>query len=251
MNSTLTNGLELLLHLAQSPRPHTIKELAERMGRPHSHVHRLLQTLVEAQYVEKTPDRRYAIGIGALRLGHALLADNPIRRRALPVMKALAERTQLSVTLAMPFGDGAMSVAYVSHDGRIRPFDETLGRVLSPHASASGKLFLAHLPDTQRDATLLRLDLPRHGPHTLTTVDDLRDELADIRDRGYSLNDRENGPTVSLAVPIHGSDHTVVAALGLSGRDDQLTPADRPALIDALTQTTESLSTHELEPATP
>lgn len=238
-----------MLHLAQSPRPHSISELAEDMGLPRSHVHRLLQTLVETQYVEKSADRRYAIGLGALRLGHALLFDNPIRRRALPVMKALAERTQLSVTLAMPFGDAAMSVAHVSHDGHIRRFDETLGKVLSPHASASGKLFLAFLADRQLDAKLARLELPQHTPQTLSDPAALRDDLQGIRDRGYSLNDRENGDVVSLAVPIRGTDESVIAALGLSGPAEQLPAAERPALVALLEQACEQLHTPDMEPA--
>lgn len=246
MNSTLTNGLALLMRLAESPRPHTIKELAQAAELPPSHVHRLLQTLVEAKYVDKGADRRYAIGLGALRLGHALLLNTPVRQRAVPAMLDLARQLELAVTLAMPFGDAAISIAFVSHDGRVRPFDETLGRVLGATTSASGKLFLASLDPAARDARLDRLvdELPA------ARLDAVRRELGQIVSDGYSLKPAEPGEqgTFGIAVPIHDADRVVTACLGLSGPPPRFTPAELPALLRAMRGVVEQIEDPQPRP---
>jgi DNA-binding IclR family transcriptional regulator len=248
MNHTLANGLELLLFLADAPRPHGISELAQSLNLPKSHVHRLLQTLVENQYVEKDHKRRYVIGVGALRLGHALLRNIPIRQHALPAMQRAVRRIHLPMTLALPFGSSAITVAYVTHDGQIKQTSETLGGVLSPYASASGKLFLAFMPVKKRDATLKELDYTPMGPNTHRSAASLRKNLITIAKQDYSLNDRENGEeSASLAVPIRNVAGNVFACLGLSGHYSEMLPARLPELLDALHLTVNQIQSNLME----
>ncbi len=242
MNRTLTRGLELLMCLAGSPRPHTVSELAVQMGLPPSHVHRLLRTLVDSGHVEQDASRRYAIGVGALRLGHALLSHIPVRRDALPHMRRLAEDLGVAVTLALPFGDQAISVAHVSHDGRVRPSQETLGGVLAAHCSASGKLFLALRPPAERDEALRRLTYEPRGPRSHRSATGLRRDLIAIARRGYSVNDRENGAdNFSVAVPLADARCRVISCLGVSGRPDDFAPPRLAEVIDALRECVESI----------
>ncbi len=234
MNSTLHNGLRVLMQLAESPASHGVSELAEALDLPKSHAHRLLQTLVENRYVEQDASRRYRIGIGALRLGHALLRDVPIRRVALPTLQKLARSTGWAASLAMPFGDEAICVAYASPDGGVRPVAETLGAVLVPHASASGKLLLAWRPEAEREEVLGRLGFASRGPRTHPNADALRRDLVRIAARGYALNDRENGPdSVSLAVAVRDAAGTPIAVLGVAHHAATPPPA---AELDALVE---------------
>ena len=248
MNHTLANGLELLLYLASSAQPHGISELAVALDLPKSHVHRLLQTLVENQYVEKDARRRYAIGVGALRLGHALLRNIPIRQIALPVLQRVVRRVHLPMTLAMPFGHDGISVACVTHDGQIRDVTETLGSVLHANTSASGKLFLAYKPAKDRDAILKELDYVQLGPKALTSASALKKNLIQIAKLDYSLNDRENGQdSASLAVPIRNEQDRVIAAVGFSGHHTEFSPKRLPELIDALKRTASQIQIHLME----
>ncbi|HAI13838.1 MAG TPA: hypothetical protein DCM28_19185 [Phycisphaerales bacterium] len=248
MNHTLANGLEVLMFLANAPRPHGVSELAIALDLPKSHIHRLLQTLIENQYVEKDSARRYAIGIGALRLGHSLLRNIPIRQVALPVMQRMVRKVHLPMTLAMPFGNDGISVACVTHDGQIRDVTETLGSVLHANSSASGKLFLAFKPAKQRDEILAELDYRSITPNTHCSASSLRKNLIQIARQGYSLNDRENGvESASLAMPIRNDQQQVIAAIGLSGHYTLFTPKSLPVLVDALNQTAEEIQTHLME----
>lgn len=247
MNHTLTHGLELLLVLASAPRPHTLAELTETMALPKSHVHRLLKTLIENQYVVKDEKRRYAIGLGALRLGHALLRDIPIRRAALPHMQRLAGELALPVTLALPFGHEAMSIAHVTPDGQLRRTSETLGSVLAPTTTALGKLFLAFLPTEARDEILPTLPFRSTNPRAHQSAESLRLDLEQIATRDYSHNDRETGPEqASLGVRLCSAQSETIAGLGISGSAQEISPARVSGLIDSLHHTARQIE-HQLQ----
>ncbi len=225
MNSTLMNGLTLLQVLADAPHPHSVSELSRNSGLPKSHIHRLLQTLVEHAYVEKTKDRKYRIGVGAFRMGHALLRNIPARNRFLPSMLEAVETIQLPLTLALPFQSQAISVAHVFRDGRIRTTSETLGTVLPATSSALGKLFLAFEEESVVEALLPSLSYHASGPKAHRTPDSLRKELKLIRLQGYSLNDEQSGlGKASVAIPIRDADGSLTAGLGASGNKDELLP---------------------------
>ncbi len=218
MNSTLSNGLYLLQVLADAPHPHSVSELSRNTGLPKSHIHRLLQTLVENQFVEKNADRCYSIGIGAFRLGHALLRDIPMRRLYLPSMVSAVESCKLPLTLALPFGSQAISVAHVFHDGKIRNSSETLGTVLPARFSALGKLFLAHRPKAEIEDLLKKIDYAAKGPRVHRSAKSFRSDLKKIREQGYSINNEESGEgAASLGVPVFEADGTLSAGIGLSG----------------------------------
>ena len=71
------------------------------------------------------------------------------------------------------------------------------------HCSASGKLFLAHLPRAQRERLLDGLDYQRFTAHTLADRDALEAELERIRREGHSVDAEEfiDG-LVCVAVPV-------------------------------------------------
>ena len=243
MNFTLLNGLNLLLYLADHPRPHSVSELSEAMGLPRSHVHRLLQTLLENRYIDKDDRRRYSIGVGSLRLGASLLREIPLRQRALPYMSTLARKHRLVVTLAQPFGDGAIAVAHASQDGSLGRSYASLGTVLSPHTSASGKLFLAYREPDDQSAVLSRLKFEPLGPNAHASADSLRSDLQEISRRGYSFNDREAAASIcSLAVPLFSPAGKIMAALGVSGDPPRFKPDRLKLLVASLNRASDEIT---------
>lgn len=220
MNHTLSNGLDLLLILANSAEPHQLSEIAKQLDLPKSHVHRLLQTLIEHQYVEQSSQRRYQIGVGALRLGHALLYRIPLRQFALPIMQKAVQTIKRPLTLALPFGNEGITVAHVTHDGIVRDTLESLGSVLSPYSSACGKLFFAFMKKDQQDLLMKDLVFEQRGPNTHQSINSLKKDLKQIKQNEISISYLENGKNVvAIALPIKNEEGFVVAALGLSDNE--------------------------------
>src|SRR5262249_55133325 len=99
------------------------------------------------------------------------------------------------------------------------PRDFHVGKTLPLHASASGKLFLANLPDERRRELIdLQGGLKRITPRTIIDIEQLEIELARIRESGYADGHRELYEThISAAAPVRRSGGEVVAALCCGG----------------------------------
>lgn len=247
MNVTLNNGLKLLMVMANAPHPHRISELAKEMNLPNSHIHRLLQTLVENRYVEQDSSRRYAIGLGALRLGHSLLQNIPMRSLGLPGLTRLVDKCGWVSSLSVPFGLETMCIGRVTRNGTVKSTSDTLGKLSCPYSTAGGKLFLAHASHQIRETILNGLTFKAKGPNTHPDAASLCSDLDDIIKRGYSYNDQENGvDNYSLAVPILNSHATIIGAFGISSHlPVPPTELERKLLIAELRREADLL-THEL-----
>lgn len=235
MNNTLSNGLSLLMFLANNPQKHKVSDIAKGMNLPNSHAHRLLQTLVEHHYVVKTDGTKYQIGIGALRLGHSLLVNIPIRQYALPILQKEISELKSPLTLSLPFKHQGIVVAHVSPNGVIRNTIDSIGTVLSSYSSASGKLFFSNLSKTEQEDIFKTLQLTPRGPHTHRTIDSLKKDLEKIAAEDLSISYLENGPEmVAIAVPIKNSQGDVSACLGISDKEEFIPKSKYETIITSL-----------------
>jgi DNA-binding IclR family transcriptional regulator len=79
-------------------------------------------------------------------------------------------------------------------------------------------LLLSDLAADERSAALDSLELIPLGTGTLTTRDELRDDLARVRDRGYSLSvDELEDGLAGLSMAVRGPDGGMVAMISVSG----------------------------------
>jgi DNA-binding IclR family transcriptional regulator len=197
---SVDRAVRLLKAVSSSAEPVTIWELARRCNLNRTTVWRLLSTLELHGLVERNPDtQRYGVGYEAIQIAAAADYDG-LARRVRPMLERTAAATGESVTLAAAH---RFTLVYVDQaDPPTVPAANWIGRSLPLHATSSGKVFLAWLPEAERDAVLP----PHLEAYTNRTITDralLDQELAEIRVRGYStcmgeLEDHSNG--VSAAV---------------------------------------------------
>jgi DNA-binding IclR family transcriptional regulator len=114
-----------------------------------------------------------------------------------------------------------------------------VGRSISLHASAAGKLVLAELDDRELQAWIKRERPQRLTPRALTSRSALITEIDQVRRQGWAILDEESEPGLgSIAVPVRDADNTLQAILGFSGPADRL---DYPTLLKLLTGATKPL----------
>ena len=77
------------------------------------------------------------------------------------------------------------------------------------------------------------MKLTKRGPNTITSKKALRDELDEIREESFAVNDEELAAELySIAAPVRNEAREVVAAVNLAADSSMISLAE---LVDALT----------------
>jgi DNA-binding IclR family transcriptional regulator len=198
-----------------------VSELAAELDMAKSTVHGYLATLHRLGYLVKEGER-YQIGTRFLRFGEYSRTRKPEYGMAAKKVTELAEETEeRSQFVIEELGRGVF--LYRESGAHAVETGSGTGKRMYLHSTSAGKAILAHLPDETVDGILDRWGLPAVTPATITDEGTLRDELADIRDRGFALNREENIEGLhAVGVPVQLQDGTVIGALSISGPTHRL-----------------------------
>jgi IclR family acetate operon transcriptional repressor len=130
---------------------------------------------------------------------------------------------------------------FVSQARRIKSVG-WVGRRMSPHCTAAGKILLAYLPQRELDQ-FLQGGLEQFTPHTITDPHKLQKELVQAREQGYALarEELEKGLNV-VAAPIYDHTGQVVASASVAGPAYRVTPERFPELAAQLMDMTTRIS---------
>jgi len=203
----------------------TLNEICEQTGLPKPTVFRLLSVLEANRLVARTADGlRYEIGIRTFELGSIFLANLSIERIARPIMERLSERYDMSCNLAILDDGQVVYVATTDEPGPIR-YRPVIGYRHYVHCSALGKVLISELSGEAVRAILERRGMPALSPLTITNPDTLVTHLAQVRARGYAMDEQEGSLGLCcLAVPIRDHQGKIVASISLSGTSHKFTP---------------------------
>jgi DNA-binding IclR family transcriptional regulator len=195
-----------------------VSEVAAEIGVHKSTAFRLLAALEERDLVEQNTERgKYQLAFGILRLASAIPARLDMTRQAQPVLDDLAQRLYETINLAVVREHYAVNVQQAFSSSAVAT-QNWVGQLTPLHATSSGKVLLAFMPEEQRDAVLDKAGLPRLTEHTVTSRKALLAQLAEVREHGFATTFEEleiglNG----AAAPVRDHTGTVVGALSASG----------------------------------
>lgn len=195
-----------------------LADLVPVIAAPKSTVQRGLVTLHEAGWLRPVEDggrRRWSVStrlLTLLRPQDDLLA---LRRAALPVLERLRDETRETIHLTVRDGDRIVLIERCDSPQVLRA-GWPLGAMAPLHIGSSGKAVLATLSEPALERYVAR-DLEAWTEHSLVDRARLRSELAHIRERGFSVSDRELDVSVrSVAAPILDANGQALAAISIS-----------------------------------
>ena len=230
----LARGLQLLTQFNREQRELSGAELSRRLGLPRASVFRMLCTLEQAGFLERSPDGvNYKLGLGVLRLGFELLASMELTELGRPVIEELRERSGHSAHLVVRDGREVVFVAKVP--GRNAMFHSIqVGARLPAHATVLGRVLLADLSPAELAALYQDRTLSAYTPMTPTTLAELSARIAEDRARGYgvSMGGYETGIS-SIAAPVLDAQGRVVAAVSISMPHERIDEAQLAPLVEA------------------
>ena len=193
-----------------------VTELANRLDVPSSTVYDHLKTLERDEYIVKQGDG-YRVGMRFLDLGGHARQDMRLFRIAESEIQQLARDTGEHANLMIEEHGMGVFLHTVKGEEAVQ-LDTHVGRRIHLHTSALGKSILAHLPPERVDEILNKRGLPTVTPKTIGSRDELDAQLAEIRERGYAIDDEERVEGMRcIAAPVLGSDDRVYGAVSVSG----------------------------------
>jgi IclR family pca regulon transcriptional regulator len=212
-----------------------IADIADDLDMSRSTTHRYVITLVELGYLKQGARRKYSLGLRVTNLGMSALNSTGLREHAHPFLEELRQRTSYTAGLAVLDGP---EIVYVdrARSFRFGQSESDLGLApgsrLPVYCTAMGKVLLANLPERERSELLASLKLTKRGPNTITSKNALRDELDEVREESFAVNDQELAPELySIAAPVRNDAREVVAAVNLVADSSMIALGD---LVDAL-----------------
>jgi DNA-binding IclR family transcriptional regulator len=189
-------------------------DVVEATGLAKATAHRILATLMDRQFLTVADDGTYLPGPKILSLAGRALQRIDIAAIAQPFVDELVEKVHCTIHVGVVNGD---EIVYLVRTDSDKPYTmpSRVGHAIPMHSSGIGKVVLSGYTDEALERFVARAGLPARTPHTITTLDALRAEVARVRQLGYALDREENVPGVGcVAAPIR--DHTGQIRYGLS-----------------------------------
>lgn len=156
-NQTLARGLRVLLAIADAKEGLSVQEVAELLGVHRSIAYRLLQTLADYGLAARNSDGIYIPGARLATLAESYMPK--LRDVAEPVMRALADRLQTTVSLFVEQSESAVAIAMVEPTTSTHHLAFRLGMRTPLTLGAAGYAILAagpQLPEEPASVTSAR-----------------------------------------------------------------------------------------------
>lgn len=220
-----------------------VSEIARRVGLNKSIAMRLINTLRHEGFLEQDPaSTKYRIGLGLFETGTLYHLHASMRRHAEPLLQDLAEQLRMSAYLGT-LSDGRVAyILAIEGPGPIR-VGPRLGSSTPAHTTAAGKALLAYLAQLALEQYLITQELHPETPHSITSRDTLRRELARIRAQGYSVTRGEHLQGVSaVGSPVFDRHGRAIAAVSVAFPSALVRDSQLSRIAVGVVQTAEKIS---------
>jgi DNA-binding IclR family transcriptional regulator len=233
LNQSVQKAIALLRATAAAGEGASVSALARAAGLPRATALRLIQTMEQDGFLLRVPrSDRVLLGPELVRLARQVDMGTLLREVAHSRLGELSAAVRETVTLSVVAPDGGLDlVDQVAGPQHLVP-RSWLGQRFPLHASSSGKVLLSTY-DEDRLERLLREALPALTPHTITTRRALRQELEQVRARGYAttVDELEEG-LAGVSVGILGESGALVGVINVSGLSQRLDEAARRRTVE-------------------
>ncbi len=239
----LLRGLQLLMQFDRNQRELTGAELSRRLALPRASVFRMLQTLEQGGFVEKSADGiSYRLGLSVLRLGFEFLASMELTEFGRPVIEELRDRSGYSAHIVVRDGQEVVFVAKAA--GRNVMFHSIqVGARLPAHATVLGRVLLGDLDMAGLKALYPETPLTAYTPKTPTTLPQLKKLIDQDRQAGYgvSMGGYETGIS-SIVAPVFDNRGKIAAAISISVPAPNIDAKVLPPLVEIVREAADQLT---------
>lgn len=207
----------LLGFIDADSRPVTLEELVKRSGYKKTSCFRLLKTMLSLGILEQdTRTKAYQFGPRLVSIGIAALKNMSLLRISLPVLQRLRDETGETVNLSILNGTEIVFVERLMSNYIVN-LNINVGDRLPIYCASMGKVILAFLSPDNAESIMAQFNFEAKTKRTIVSLSALKQELAEIKLKGYAINDEELEKGLrAVAAPIFNHNAEAFAAINIA-----------------------------------
>lgn len=215
---SIGRAVSILEYVAKNKNRARLINISKDLKLNKSTLHCIISTLEQLDYLSQNEETgKYSLGVKLFELGKVYEQDLSVIEAARPFLKKLVEEYDETTHLAT---DSKYDVLYIdrvesTHSVRMT---SNIGAKDDMHCTSVGKVLLAFMDEKRQEEFFKQKELKRHTPNTITEAGKLKEELQEIRSKGYGLDLEEiEIGLYCAAAPIRNHKGEVIAAISISG----------------------------------
>jgi DNA-binding IclR family transcriptional regulator len=217
-NQSLRKALQILEGMTRIHSPARLQDIARSLKMPQSTLLRFLNTFIDFGYVSQDQDTScYYLTLKLAEIGSRVRDGFPFQNSLAKYVKQVALQFNESASLCIEHDMQMVYVVTQDNPSRMLQTLHRIGRIAPMHATGVGKLHLLNYSDSKLEQLKEKFGFPKYTEHTITTMDSLKKEIAQILKQGYAIDNEECEEGVQcIAVPVRNFSGQVVAGISLS-----------------------------------
>jgi DNA-binding IclR family transcriptional regulator len=171
--------------------------------------------------------KTYTIGIKTYEAGIAYIRNINFVSVARPLLEKMSRESETTTFLAVQNGS---RIVYLDKVESLRSVRTTavLGSYKGMYFTGLGKAILAAMPEKAVEDMYSGTSFTPYTENTICSMEDLKKDLQQTRERGYAIDDREGESSLyCIAAPIRNYRGQVIAAVSIASFYDLLTDESR------------------------
>ena len=220
-----------------------VTELSKALNLHKSTVHRLLTTLMVRKYVEQDSETgKYRLSVKLFELGNAVLSKLNMRAHALPYLRELRERCKETVQLSIVDQYEILYIDVLESQEKIS-VKAQIGERAPLHATSSGKIWLANLPEERIHDIYKEKGLQSHTNKTVTSMEILKEQLRKVQESGVAVDEGEYEDDLrSVAAAIRNYRGRVISCISVAIPASRFSTTDLAEFSKAVKETADKIS---------
>jgi len=190
--TVLIKASNILDTLASASDPIPMKEISDLSGITLSTTSKILDTLEHIGYVKRSSERKYSLGGRLIHLASTSFMQFDIVRESYPALKRLNQQFEETVHLGILQDNQVLYINKLSAKTNGKEMISRIGHTQDLYCSSMGKAILASFDETNRSEYIDNIELTSRTKHTITDEKELIEQLDEIEQTGYSVDDRES-----------------------------------------------------------
>lgn len=231
---SVVRTVDLLLLFADTRRYLTLQDISEMMNLPKSSTFELVNTMVQKGILElkNSGKKTYGLSLLAFEIGSAAVADLGVIDIARPYLQELNRVTGGTVFLGT---ENRGKIVYLdrAEDLSLVKADAKIGSRRDLHSTSLGKAMLYAYPDDLILKLLGPEPYPANTPLTKTTSFAILQDARISRERGFAVDDKEDGPYMyCIGSVLRNHRNEPVASISVSSLVNQITENKKRFIAD-------------------